>query len=268
MYDPTSGRSRGFGFVTFENSESIQSVLATPQTVDDKEVDCKRACPREIMASRQVGQHPQFKTTKIFVGGLPDLTTEEFKGYFAKYGNVVDAVLMTDKSSNKPRGFGFITYESPETVEDVCRKYHDHQIKDKWVEVKKAQSKEQLQPRGTNGRGGSYNAYGTYGPQAYGGYGYEGYRSQYPVYDQRRAYCPMPAYDPYAPHPAAAYGYSAETVRRGYGGRGSSYRDPYMAYGAGGHLAGAGGATYGPPGYNTATSYGGGAGWNQGGHNM
>eukprot|EP00922_Rhytidocystis_sp_ex-Travisia-forbesii_P055736 GHVS01082541.1.p1 GENE.GHVS01082541.1~~GHVS01082541.1.p1 ORF type:complete len:396 (-),score=55.87 GHVS01082541.1:68-1165(-) len=259
MYDPTSGRSRGFGFVTFENSESIKSVLASPQTVDEKEVDCKRACPREIMASRQAGEHQPFKTTKIFVGGLPDLTTEEFKEYFSKYGNVVDAALMTDKNSNRPRGFGFITYESPEIVEEVCRKYHDHQIKDKWVEVKKAQSKEQLQPRSQNERGGSFGGYGgAYGQPTYGGY-YEGFRGQYPsAYDHRRGYCPMPAYDPYAPHPAAAYGYSAESVRRSYAGRGgNAYRDPYMG-GYAGHIGGgAGGSSYGPPG-STSTSYGGG----------
>eukprot|EP00922_Rhytidocystis_sp_ex-Travisia-forbesii_P055739 GHVS01082545.1.p1 GENE.GHVS01082545.1~~GHVS01082545.1.p1 ORF type:complete len:302 (-),score=31.08 GHVS01082545.1:214-1014(-) len=266
MYDPSSGRSRGFGFVTFENSESIKSVLATSQSIDDKEVDCKRACPKEIMASRQVGQQPAFKTTKIFVGGLPDLSIEEFKDYFSKYGRVVDAVLMTDKNSNRPRGFGFVTYESPEIVEEVCRKYHDHQIKDKWVEVKKAQSKEQLQFRGgDNGRAGSYGGYGSYGaPPPYGGY-YDGYRGQYPTaYDYRRGYCPMPAYDPYAPYPSG-YGYSAENVRRaGYAGRGQGYRDPYMSGYGGGHLGG--GSSYGPPGY-TSTSYGG-AMWNQGGHNM
>eukprot|EP00922_Rhytidocystis_sp_ex-Travisia-forbesii_P055740 GHVS01082546.1.p1 GENE.GHVS01082546.1~~GHVS01082546.1.p1 ORF type:complete len:368 (-),score=45.40 GHVS01082546.1:155-1201(-) len=253
MYDPTSGRSRGFGFVTFENSESITDVLATAQIVDDKEVDCKRACPREIMASRLFGQNQSFKTTKIFVGGLPDLTTGEFKEYFSKYGTVVDSVLMTDKNSSRPRGFGFITYETPEVVEEVCRKYHEHQIKEKWVEVKKAQTKEQLQPRGQTGRGAGYGgSYQSYGVPAYGGY-YDGYRGQYPAFDQRRGcYGPISSYDPYSGH-QAAYGYPPEGGRRGYGGRSSGYRDPYMG-GYGGPMGS--GSSYGPPGYASAP-YGG-----------
>lgn len=42
MYDQHSGRSRGFGFVTFQHNHNIDDILATPQIVDGKEVEKKR----------------------------------------------------------------------------------------------------------------------------------------------------------------------------------------------------------------------------------
>lgn len=44
-------RSRGFGFVTFSESHIIDECLkARPHKIDGKEVECKRAMPREGMA--------------------------------------------------------------------------------------------------------------------------------------------------------------------------------------------------------------------------
>eukprot|EP00921_Rhytidocystis_pertsovi_P003074 GHVQ01005124.1.p1 GENE.GHVQ01005124.1~~GHVQ01005124.1.p1 ORF type:complete len:382 (+),score=55.41 GHVQ01005124.1:73-1218(+) len=292
MYDTASGRSRGFGFVTFETSDCIASVLATSQTVDGKEVDCKRACPRESMAAKKYESltgSGEPKTTKVFVGGLPDLTTDEFKAYFGKYGKVVDAVLMTDRSTNRPRGFGFITYESTDVVDEVVRQYHDHQIKDKWVEVKRAQTRDQL----GGGRGGMHGGRdpsfgggcgGPYGPPPYGGF-YEGYRpGSYPVYDHRRPpYGGGPGggvgYNPYASGPPhyAGGGYPDGGGRRSFaaygpnrGGSGGPFRtDPYAPPMAGGYGPPAGGG-YGlphpagaPPSYG-GPGYGGGGGYTQG----
>jgi RNA-binding protein Musashi len=51
------------------------------------------------------------RTTKIFVGGLPhNLDKEEFREYFEEFGEISDCVIMLDRETQKPRGFGFITY--------------------------------------------------------------------------------------------------------------------------------------------------------------
>lgn len=53
--------------------------------------------------------NPQYK--KIFVGGLPhNLEEEHFRQYFLRFGEMDDCVIMRDKRTQKPRGFGFITY--------------------------------------------------------------------------------------------------------------------------------------------------------------
>ena len=56
-------------------------------------------------------------------------------------GSVEDAVMLMDQMTKRHRGFGFVTFEAEETVEIVCE-LHYHTIKNKKVEVKKAQPKE------------------------------------------------------------------------------------------------------------------------------
>ncbi|KAJ8497224.1 hypothetical protein OPV22_007776 [Ensete ventricosum] len=59
---------------------------------------------------------------KIFIGGLPkDTTLETFVKHFEKYGEIVDSVIMKDRNTNKPRGFGFITYKDAAVVDQVMR---------------------------------------------------------------------------------------------------------------------------------------------------
>jgi RNA-binding protein Musashi len=66
-----------------------------------------------------------------------ETTENEFKDYFAQFGRVVDATLMMDKDTGRPRGFGFVTFENEVGVE-ACLNTH-LEIHGKAIEVKKAQ---------------------------------------------------------------------------------------------------------------------------------
>lgn len=50
---------------------------------------------------------------KIYVGGLGENCTEQkVRDYFAQFGPIRNVTLMYDRVSHRPRGFGFIIFES------------------------------------------------------------------------------------------------------------------------------------------------------------
>ena len=76
-------------------------------------------------------------TTKIFVGGLsPSVTSEGLISHFSAYGEVVDATIMNDKITGRPRGFGFVTFRNPEAVDALMQE--QHVLDGKQVECKRA----------------------------------------------------------------------------------------------------------------------------------
>ncbi|KAK9862706.1 hypothetical protein WJX84_008352 [Apatococcus fuscideae] len=59
---------------------------------------------------------------KLFLGGLSWETNEEkVRRHFEKYGELQEVVVMRDRMTGKPRGFGFVTFKDKDAAERVCQ---------------------------------------------------------------------------------------------------------------------------------------------------
>lgn len=77
---------------------------------------------------------------KVFVGGLPASVTEmDFRSYFARYGVLVDCVVMMDRETGRSRGFGFVTYDQEPCADSVLAE--KHMLHGKIVDCKRAEPK-------------------------------------------------------------------------------------------------------------------------------
>lgn len=52
------------------------------------------------------------------------LCSESLKEYFSKFGEVQECTVMRDGASGRSRGFGFLTFKDPRTVNIVMVKEH------------------------------------------------------------------------------------------------------------------------------------------------
>ncbi|KAL6568269.1 hypothetical protein OROHE_003953 [Orobanche hederae] len=100
-----------------------------------------------IDASAGIKHDSSSSAGKLFVGGIAWETSEEsFCRYFRRYGEITDSVIMKDKLSGRPRGFGFITFSDLEVAERVLQERHV--IDGRSVEVKRTVPREDVQGRG------------------------------------------------------------------------------------------------------------------------
>nr|GFA37705.1 heterogeneous nuclear ribonucleoprotein 1 [Tanacetum cinerariifolium] len=90
---------------------------------------------------------PSKPNSKIFIGGLPKETEyNEFNNHFGKYGDITDSVIMKDRLTGQPRGFGFITYADPLVVDKVIQ--DTHVFSGKQVEIKRTIPRETANSKG------------------------------------------------------------------------------------------------------------------------
>ncbi|CAG9565959.1 unnamed protein product [Danaus chrysippus] len=145
MKNSESGRSRGFGFVTFAEPSLVNVVLQNgPHQLDGRTIDPKPCNPRTLQKPKRGGGYP-----KVFLGGLPSNITEtDLRVFFGRYGKVMEVVIMYDQEKKKSRGFGFLSFEDEISVERVTQE-HFINLNGKQVEIKRAE------PRDGSGKLGS-----------------------------------------------------------------------------------------------------------------
>ena len=92
-------------------------------------------------------------STKLFVGNLSFNTTEnDLQDAFAAHGTVVEANLMMDRMTGKPRGFGFITMSTPEEAQKAIDALNGAELDGRALTVNIARPREERSGGGGGGR--------------------------------------------------------------------------------------------------------------------
>ncbi|KAF8789624.1 Heterogeneous nuclear ribonucleoprotein A1 like protein [Argiope bruennichi] len=193
MRDPHTKKSRGFGFITYKRAHMVDDAQAArPHKIDGREVEPKRAVPREDSGKPEA----QVTVNKLYVSGLKELGEEDLREYFGTYGNIVSVNVVVDKATGKKRGFAFVEFDDYDPVDKIVLQRHN--CKGQRLEVKKALSREEMNKikskdmggyGGRGGRGGPNSGRGEwrtadefdrgYGGGYGGGYNSGGYGDSY-----------------------------------------------------------------------------------------
>ncbi|XP_062027192.1 glycine-rich RNA-binding protein 2, mitochondrial-like [Rosa rugosa] len=105
-------------------------------------------------------------SSKLFIGGISYQTDDgSLREAFARYGDVVDARIITDRESGRSRGFGFVTYATPEGASSAIQALDGKDLHGRVIRVNYANERP---PRSSFGYGGGDGGYGG------GGGGYSG----------------------------------------------------------------------------------------------
>lgn len=76
---------------------------------------------------------------KLFVGGLSFKTTEQgLAEAFSKAGTVLSAVIITDRLTNRSKGFGFVEMENDADAATAIEMYNEKELDGRRVVVNEA----------------------------------------------------------------------------------------------------------------------------------
>lgn len=82
------------------------------------------------------------KTNKLYVGNLSyDVKKDDLVELFSKFGDVVDAVVISDKYSGRSKGFGFVELDSVESAEKAITELNEQEFEGRQLRIDYAKPK-------------------------------------------------------------------------------------------------------------------------------
>jgi polyadenylate-binding protein len=143
------GRSRGYGFVHFETEDAAERAIGkvNGMLLNDRAVFVGRFVPRKER-EQQLGEKAK-KFTNVFVKNLGEEVKddEQLKDMFKEFGEIQSAKVAKDESGDnpKPKGFGFVAFETPEAAEKAVEAMNGKEINGRQIYVGRAQKKAERQ---------------------------------------------------------------------------------------------------------------------------
>ncbi len=105
---------------------------------------------------------------KLFVGSLSwGVSDDQLADHFAQAGTVVSAKVITDRETNRSKGFGFVEMSTDEEAKAAIDKLNNTELDGRAITVNEARPREE-RPKNSYGSGGGYGSKG--GSSGGGGY--------------------------------------------------------------------------------------------------
>ncbi|XP_025219819.1 polyadenylate-binding protein 3 isoform X4 [Theropithecus gelada] len=154
-----SGKSKGFGFVSFERHEDAQKAVdeMNGKELNGKQIYVGRAqkkVERQTELKRKFEQMKQDRITRYQVVNLyvknldDDIDDERLRKAFSPFGTITSAKVMMEGGRSK--GFGFVCFSSPEEATKAVTEMNGRIVATKPLYVALAQRKEERQAHLTN----------------------------------------------------------------------------------------------------------------------
>lgn len=91
---------------------------------------------------------------KLYVGNLPwSMSGDSLKELFSQFGEVIEAVIISDRMSGRSKGFGFVTFATAEMAQAATEAMHEKEIEGRKIVVNVARPREESGNRGGGGGG-------------------------------------------------------------------------------------------------------------------
>jgi RNA recognition motif-containing protein len=92
----------------------------------------------------------------IYVSNLSfNVTDDDLQGFFAEYGEVTSARVITDKFTNRSRGFGFVEMPDNAAAQKAIQELDGGVVEGRAIKVTEARPREERSER--SGGGGGYD---------------------------------------------------------------------------------------------------------------
>ncbi|KAI9931773.1 Protein phosphatase PP2A regulatory subunit B [Aspergillus wentii] len=133
--------SKGYGFVHYETAEAANNAIkhVNGMLLNDKKVFVGHHISKKDRQSKFEEMKANF--TNIYVKNVdPEVTDEEFRELFEKFGDITSATLSRDQDG-KSRGFGFVNFSTHESAQAAVEEVNEKEVKSQKLYVGRAQKK-------------------------------------------------------------------------------------------------------------------------------
>ena len=80
----------------------------------------------------------------MYVGNIPFSATEnDLRDLFAEYGQPTEVILLMDRETGRPRGFGFVSMDNRESMERAIRGLDGQDFQGRKLNVNEAKEREE-----------------------------------------------------------------------------------------------------------------------------